>query len=63
MDLLTFDCRTCKKRTQGKVLIEFTELLPPGLKCLECQEPIKNGICGVLGIELISDTLYDQNDA
>jgi hypothetical protein len=55
MDLLTFDCRKCKKRTQGKVLMEFTELLPPGLKVLECQEPIKNGICGILGVELIAD--------
>jgi hypothetical protein len=55
MDLLTFDCRKCKKRTQGKVLMEFTELLPPGLKVLECQEPIKNGICGILGVELIVD--------
>ena len=50
MDLLTFECRTCKKRTQGKVLIEFTELLPPGLKCLECQS------CGILGVELQPDT-------
>jgi hypothetical protein len=50
MDLLTFDCRICKKRTQGKVLIEFSELLPPGLKCLECQR------CGILGVQLIDDT-------
>jgi hypothetical protein len=49
MDLLTFDCRICKKRTQGKVLIEFTELLPPGLKCLECQK------CGILGVQLVAD--------
>jgi hypothetical protein len=47
MDPLVFDCRICKKRTQGKVLIEFTELLPPGLKCLECLS------CGILGIELV----------
>lgn len=49
MDPLVFDCRICKKRTQGKVLIEFTELLPPGLKCLECLS------CGILGIELVTD--------
>jgi hypothetical protein len=49
MDPLVFDCRICKKRTQGKVLIEFTELLPPGLKCLECLS------CGILGIELVPD--------
>jgi len=49
MDPLVFDCRICKKRTQGKVLIEFTELLPPGLKCLECLS------CGILGIELVVD--------
>jgi hypothetical protein len=49
MDPLVFDCRICKKRTQGKVLVEFTELLPPGLKCLECLS------CGILGIELVPD--------
>jgi hypothetical protein len=49
MDPLVFDCRICNKRTQGKVLIEFTELLPPGLKCLECLS------CGILGIELVPD--------
>ncbi len=49
MDLVSFDCRPCKKKTKGKVLIEFTELLPPGLKCLECQS------CGILGVELVPD--------
>jgi hypothetical protein len=49
MDPLIFDCRVCKKRTQGKVLIEFTELLPPGLKCVECLS------CGILGVELVPD--------
>ena len=55
MDLVSFECRKCKKKTQGKVLFEFTELLPPGLKCVECQEPVKNGICGLVGVELIPD--------
>jgi hypothetical protein len=41
-----FNCRVCKKKTDAKVVIEFSELLPPGLKCLECSK------CGVLGIEL-----------
>ena len=50
MDPLTFDCRVCKKRTQGKVLMEFTELLPPGLKCVECLS------CGILGVEMLPDT-------
>ena len=49
MDPLIFDCRVCKKRTQGKVLIEFTELLPPGLKCVECLS------CGILGVEMVTD--------
>ncbi len=49
MDLVSFDCRPCKKKTKGKVLIEFTELLPPGLKCVECQS------CGILGVELVPD--------
>ena len=49
MDPLTFDCRVCKKRTQCKVLIEFTELLPPGLTCVECLS------CGILGVELVLD--------
>lgn len=53
MDQITFNCRQCKKKTTGKILLEFTELLPPGLKVLECQEPKKNGICGILGVELI----------
>jgi hypothetical protein len=56
MDLVTFDCRKCKKRTQGKVMLEFTLLLPAGMKVLECQEPRKKGICAVLGIQLIPDT-------
>jgi hypothetical protein len=55
MDQIAFNCRQCKKKTTGKILMEFTELLPPGLKVLECQEPKKNGICGILGVELITD--------
>ena len=46
MAIVRFNCRVCKKKTDAKVVIEFTELLPPGLKCLECSK------CGVLGIEL-----------
>jgi len=49
MDLLRFNCRVCKKVMDGKVITDFTELLPPGLKCLECQG------CGILGIELIAE--------
>jgi len=55
MDQIAFNCRQCKKKTTGKILLEFTELLPPGLKVLECQEPKKKGICGILGVELIPD--------
>ena len=55
MDQIAFNCRQCKKETIGKILMEFTELLPPGLKVLECQEPKNNGICGILGVELITD--------
>jgi hypothetical protein len=46
MAIVRFNCRVCKKKTDAKVVIEFSELLPPGLKCLECSK------CGVLGIEL-----------
>ena len=49
MDPIKFNCRICKKVTQGKVLPEYTESLPPGLVCLECLG------CGVLGVELIAD--------
>ena len=59
MDQITFSCRQCKKKTIGKILMEFSELLPPGLKVIECQEPKKNGICGILGVELITDTPSD----
>ena len=59
MDQITFNCRQCKKKTTGKILLEFTELLPPGLKVLECQEVKKNGICGILGVELITNTPSD----
>ena len=55
MDQIAFNCRQCKKKTTGKIIMEFTELLPPGLKVLECQEPKNNGICGILGVELIAD--------
>jgi hypothetical protein len=47
MDHITFDCRVCKKKMQFKVLDEYSMLLPPGLKCIECLG------CGVLGIELL----------
>jgi hypothetical protein len=53
MDQIAFNCRQCKKKTIGKILMEFSELLPPGLKVIECQEAKKNGICGILGVELI----------
>ena len=46
MAIARFNCRVCKKKTDAKIVIEFSELLPPGLKCLECNQ------CGVLGIEL-----------
>jgi len=49
MDPITFSCRLCKKVVYGKIILEFTELLPPGLKCLMCMS------CGILGIELITD--------
>ena len=55
MDQITFSCRQCKKKTTGKILMEFSELLPPGLKVSECQQVKKNGICGILGVELIID--------
>lgn len=41
-----FNCRVCKRKVDGQVVAEFSELLPPGLKCVECSK------CGVLGIEL-----------
>ena len=59
MDQIAFNCRQCKKKTTGKVIIEFSELLPPGLKVLECQEAKNNGICGILGVELVSDLPSD----
>ena len=59
MDQIAFNCRQCKKKTTGKILMEFTELLPPGLKVLECQEPKKSGICGILGVDLITDLPSD----
>jgi hypothetical protein len=59
MDQITFNCRRCKKKTTGKLVMEFDELLRPGLKVLECQEPKKNGICGILGVELIPDLPSD----
>ena len=55
MDQITFSCRQCKKKTTGKILMEFSELLPPGLKVIECQEVKKKGICGILGVELITE--------
>ena len=59
MDQIAFNCRQCKKKTTGKIILEFSELLPPGLKVLECQETKQNGICGILGVELISDLPSD----
>ena len=46
MVIVRFKCRICKSTITGKVVAEFSELLPPGLKCVECSK------CGVLGIEL-----------
>jgi hypothetical protein len=46
MVMVRFNCRVCKVKVDGKVVAEFSELLPPGLKCVECSK------CGVLGIEL-----------
>jgi hypothetical protein len=46
MAMVRFNCRVCKLKVDGKVVAEFSELLPPGLKCVECSK------CGVLGIEL-----------
>jgi hypothetical protein len=46
MVMVRFNCRVCKLKVDGKVVAEFSELLPPGLKCVECSK------CGVLGIEL-----------
>lgn len=48
-----FNCRVCKVKVNGKVVAEFSELLPPGLKCVEC------GKCGVLGIELNPEIIDD----
>ena len=59
MDQITFSCRQCKKKTTGKILMEFSELLPPGLKVIECQEPRNNGICGILGVELVTHVPSD----
>jgi hypothetical protein len=53
MAIVRFNCRVCKKKTDAKIVIEFTELLPPGLKCLECSK------CGVLGIELNPEVVID----
>lgn len=46
MVMVRFNCRVCKLKVDGKVVAEFSQLLPPGLKCVECSK------CGVLGIEL-----------
>jgi hypothetical protein len=53
MAIARFSCRVCKKKTNAKIVIEFSELLPPGLKCLECDQ------CGVLGIELNPEVVSD----
>jgi hypothetical protein len=49
MELIKFTCRVCKESVMAKVILDFTELLPPGLKCVECLG------CGTLGVELIPD--------
>jgi hypothetical protein len=49
MDPITFNCRICKSKQEAKVVIEFSLMLPPGLKCLECLG------CGILGIELVPE--------
>ena len=54
MAIVRFNCRVCKLKVDGKVVAEFSELLPPGLKCVECSK------CGVLGIELNPEVINDE---
>jgi hypothetical protein len=54
MAIVRFNCRVCKSTITGKVVAEFSELLPPGLKCVECSK------CGVLGIELNPEVINDE---
>jgi hypothetical protein len=54
MVMVRFNCRVCKSKVNGQVVLEFSELLPPGLKCVECY------LCGVLGIELNPEIIDDD---
>jgi hypothetical protein len=46
MDKLRFDCRRCKRVTLQVERI-VTDLLPPGVKTLECT------VCGTMGVCLV----------
>jgi hypothetical protein len=46
MDKLRFDCRRCKRETLQVERI-VTDLLPPGVKTLECT------VCGTMGVCLV----------
>ena len=46
MDKLRFDCRRCKWETLQVERI-VTDLLPPGVKTLECT------VCGTMGVCLV----------
>jgi hypothetical protein len=46
MDKWKFDCRRCKRETLQVERI-VTDLLPPGVKTLECT------ICGTMGVCLV----------
>jgi hypothetical protein len=48
METFPFECRVCKKVTD-QVERVVTDLLPPGIKTLECGE------CGSLGVCLVGD--------
>ena len=50
-----FNCRVCIVKVDGQVVAEFSELLPPGLKCVECSK------CGVLGIELNPEAINEDS--
>lgn len=47
-------CRICKRKTDQKIIPEFSATLPPHLAVLECLG------CGVLGVEMIGDEV--KND-
>jgi hypothetical protein len=45
--MVKHNCRICKKKTDQRIISEFSDRLPPNLALLECQG------CGVLGVEMI----------